>query len=80
MPTPTTPSTDAFDEWRAQRANTTRYLKRGQVESLFAAIGISRHKLDDIFPDGCEAKKRLPRVHHALYVRRVVLQTLGVSD
>jgi hypothetical protein len=77
---PTHTATDAYDEWNAQRANTTRYLKRGQVESLFAAIGISRHKLDDIFPDGHEAKKRLPRVHHALYVRRVVLQTLGVGD
>jgi hypothetical protein len=78
MPTP--PTHDAFDEWQAQRANTTRYLKRGQMESLFRALNISKHKLDDIFPNEHPAKKHLPRVAHALYIRRVVLQTLGVGD
>jgi hypothetical protein len=50
------------------------------MESLFRALNISKHKLDDIFPNEHPAKKHLPRVAHALYIRRVVLQTLGVGD
>jgi len=75
-----THSPDALDEWFAQRANSTHYLKRGQLETLFSALNISICKIDDFFPEGHEAKKRLPRVRHALYVRRVVLHTLGVGD
>jgi hypothetical protein len=78
-PTPTDES-PVLREWLSQRHNQTVYLKRGQVQELLTSCGVSREKVDDLWPTGNPAKKHLRGVRHALYVRRCVLADLGVSD